>query len=63
MRDPLSTVYRVQDREIQSVWYGVGTITKSTPEFLIVLEPVSDDAGNVRHAEVRHNWTGSSYER
>lgn len=61
LRDPISTVYRVDGKRVRVVWDGVGTVKSSTSAFLIVTEPVSDDDGKVRLADVRHDWDGTVY--
>lgn len=62
-RDPMSTVYRVKGKKVSTVWDGVGTIVKSTKDYLIVEEPVDNPNGGVSLARVRHDWTGSEYAR
>lgn len=63
LRDPISTVYRVEGKRVRVVWDGVGTVKSSTRASLVVTEPVSDDDGKVRLADVRYEWNGSAYGR
>ncbi len=63
LRDPISTVYRVTGKRVRVVWDGVGTVKTSTPEYIVVTEPVSDDSGQVRLDDVRYDWNGSTYGR
>lgn len=61
-RDPMTTVYRVEDKKVSTVWTGVGTVQKSVADYLIVEELVDDGNGGARWAKVRHNWMGAAYE-
>ena len=62
MRDPMTTVYRVTGKEAKTVWFGTGTLKKSTVDYIIIVEPVMGEDGKMHQVEVRYDWTGTAYE-